>query len=277
MNPANDRRKALSFDRQADLYDRMRPRYPTALFDALVTLTGLTAGARVLEIGAGTGIATQALAERGFAVTALEPGPAMAAIAARKLSSFPDSHMIVSTFEEWPLPAEQFDLVVSATAFHWLDRTTRYEKSAAALRPGDHLAIVEYQHVAGGDDAFFATVQDCYERFVPGTETDVYLPDWNEQPDTSEIDESPFFDLVGVRQFREEIPSSREEYLSLLSTYSGTLTLPEENRSRLLDCIGHLIDCDFGGRITKAYRHELILARRNHRLDTPYTGGRADV
>ena len=264
MNPTNDKHKALSFDREADLYDRVRPRYPAALFDDLVELADLRPDARVLEIGAGTGIATRALAERGFAITALEPGPAMAAVAGRNLPSFPNTEVIVSSFEDWTLPNEPFDLVLSATAFHWLDRATRYVKSAAALREGGHLAIVEYCHVAGGDDAFFASVQTCYERFVPDTPTNVPMPEWNQQPDTSEIDESPFFDLVAVRQFREEIPSTREEYLSLLSTYSGSLTLPEENRTRLFDCIGHLIDRDFSGKITKAYRHELILARRNH-------------
>ncbi len=261
MNSANDRRKALSFDREAELYDRVRPRYPAVLFDNLIELTGLRPGNRVLEIGAGTGIATRVLAERGFAVTALEPGPAMAAIASHKLSSFPNSHVIVSTFEEWALPAERFDLVLAATAFHWLDRTIRYEKSAAALREGGHLAIVEYSHVAGGDDTFFSTVQGCYERFVPGTPTGLQRPVWNQQPDTSEIETSPFFDLVAVRQFKEEIPSTRAQYLDLLTTYSGSLTLRPENRNALFDCIGSIIDANFGGRITKAYRHELILAR----------------
>lgn len=253
----------LSFDQEADLYDLVRPRYPTALFDALSELTSLTAGARVLEIGAGTGIATRDLAERGFAITALEPGPAMATVAKRNLSSFPNADVIVSSFEDWTPPAQPFDLVVSATAFHWLDRATRFARCAAALRHGGYLAIVEYSHVAGGDDDFFATVQECYERFVPGTEVGITRPPWDQQPDTSEITASPDFDLVAVHQIREEIPSTREEYLALMSTYSGNLTLPEKNRERLFECIGNLIDRDFGGEITKAYRHELILARRS--------------
>ena len=259
-----DNPEALSFDREAARYDRVRPRYPATLFDDLMDLTGLKPGSRVLEIGAGTGIATRELAERGFAITALEPGPAMASIAEHHLKSFPNVQVVVSSFEDWPLPDEPFDLALSATAFHWLDRATRYVKSAAALPEGGHLAIIEYRHVAGGDDAFFSAAQKCYGRFVPGTSHDTRLPVWDRQPDTSEIDASPLFDLVAVRQFREEVSFSRDTYLDLLATYSGNLTLSTENRDRLFDCLGSLIDNDFGGTIKKAYRHELILARRTH-------------
>ncbi len=254
--------EALSFDREAARYDRVRPRYPAALFDDLIDLTGLKPGSGVLEIGAGTGIATQPLAERGFAITALEPGPAMAALATRNLTSFPEVDIMVSSFEDWPLPDEPLDLVLSATAFHWLDPVTRYVKSAAALREGGHLAIIEYRHLAGDDDAFFSAAQECYERFVPRTSHDAALPVWDSPPDTSEIDASPFFDLVAVRRFREDISSSRDEYLDLLATHSGNLTLSLENRDRLFDCLGNLIDNDFGGIIGYAYRHELMLARR---------------
>lgn len=257
-----DNPEALSFDREAARYDRVRPRYPATLFDDLMDLTGLKPGSRVLEIGAGTGIATRELAERGFAITALEPGPAMASIAEHHLKSFPNVQVVVSSFEDWPLPDEPFDLALSATAFHWLDRATRYVKSTAALPEGGHLAIIEYRHVAGGDDAFFSAAQECYERFVPGTSHDAALPGWDRPPDTSEIDASPFFDLVAVRRFREDISSSRDEYLDLLATHSGNLTLSLENRDRLFDCLGNLIDNDFGGIIEYPYRHELILARR---------------
>jgi hypothetical protein len=47
-------RLASTFDEVADLYDRVRPRYPRALFDDLFTAAKLRAGDRVLEIGAGT-------------------------------------------------------------------------------------------------------------------------------------------------------------------------------------------------------------------------------
>ena len=63
-----------SFDEVPELYDRVRPGYPEAVFDDLVSLAGLVAGSRVLELGPGTGQATVPLARRGLAVTAVELG-----------------------------------------------------------------------------------------------------------------------------------------------------------------------------------------------------------
>jgi hypothetical protein len=59
-----------------------------------------------------------------------------------------------------------------------------------------------------------------------------------------------------------DIPSDREHYLSLISTYSTTLRLPDENRAGLLVCIGELMDREFGGRITKRYRFDLVVRER---------------
>src|SRR5207244_3312522 len=96
----------------------------------------LEVGSRILEIGCSTGQATLSLAMRGYRVTAIELGADMASVASRKLADFADVEVIVSDFESWPLPAQPFDAVVSATAFHWIDPTVRVHKSAAALHAG---------------------------------------------------------------------------------------------------------------------------------------------
>ncbi len=131
----------------------------------MVNIAGLRPGARVLEIGAGTGQATQPLAERKYQVTAIELGPNLAAVASRKLARFPNVAVTVAAFEDWPLPPEPFDAVVSATAFHWLDPAVRVNKTANALRVGGALATIATHHIDGGDAQFFIDVQDCYRRW----------------------------------------------------------------------------------------------------------------
>lgn len=259
----------LGFDQQAELYDEVRPRYPEPLFDELVALGGITTPARALEIGAGTGIATEPLARRGFEIVALEPGKRLAAVARRALARYPSVAIETTRFEDWPLPVEPFDLVYSATASHWIAPDVRFTKTARALRPGGCLAILEYQHVAGGDDAYFEAAQPCYERHVPGTKPWTSMEAWDKPPDLTAIEASGLFDLVAVRQLQEVITYSSEEYQRLISTYSGTIALKPDARTSLLDCLASLMEREYGGSVRKAYRFELILLRRN---DVPQDG-----
>src|SRR5688500_3190142 len=99
-----------TFTEDAELYDQMRPCYPPALFEDLAGLVGAGSGCRVLEIGCGTGQATLPLAEQGCQIVAVELGAELAAVARRKLEPFP-VNVLNSTFEDWPLPADPFDLV----------------------------------------------------------------------------------------------------------------------------------------------------------------------
>jgi SAM-dependent methyltransferase len=252
-----------TFDSAADRYDRIRPRYPEQLFDDLVSLGSLRPGQRVLEIGPGTGQATLDLARCGFAVTAVELGPALAEIARRNLAGCPLVELINADFETWPLPAEPFDAVVSATAFHWLDPELRVAKAAEALHEGGVLALIDSDHVAGGSEEFFAEVQTCYERWDPSTEPGLrLLPAADVPVELDELTRGGLFGDVIVRRYETGISYSADEYIDLLLTYSGHLDLAPDLQAGLLDCIRSLIAEAHGGRITKRYLTTLRLARR---------------
>lgn len=251
-----------TFGEDAALYDRSRPTYPAKLFDQLAA----SGPARVLEIGCGTGQATLPLAQRGCTMVGVELSPDMAALARRRLNGFPDAQIVVSAFEDWPLPHEGFDLVVSATAFHWLDPRVRMIKAADALRPGGILALISTHHVAGGTEPFFDDVQRCYERFMPGTPPALRLPGSADVPeDPTEFEESGRFGPVSFRRYEWERTYTTREYQDLLLTYSGHRALPDFRRRDLLACIGDLIERRYDGRVTKRYLNQLATARRASR------------
>src|SRR5436305_10623733 len=108
------------FDGVASRYDGARSSYPAELVDWMVATARLTQGAQVLEIGCGTGQLTSQLAARGFTVTAIDMGAAMIELARARVRD-PHVRFEPTSFEDFSAPAASFDLVTSASAFHWLD------------------------------------------------------------------------------------------------------------------------------------------------------------
>jgi SAM-dependent methyltransferase len=249
------------FDEDAELYHRIRPGYPAELYDDLAELAAIGPGCRLLEIGPGTGKATVELTRRGCHITAVELGANLAAVARRNLAGYPRAEVVVSAFESWPLPAEPFDVVLCATAFHWLDPAVRVTKSADALRDGGALAVIETHHVDGGTADFFVEVQQCYERFDPDTEPGHRLPPAARIPtQLPEVAASDRFGPLTFRRYEWEVAYSTAGYLDLLSTYSGHRAMAA--RAEHLTCVAELIDRSFGGRISKRYLTQLCLAYR---------------
>jgi SAM-dependent methyltransferase len=253
---AGRERLRTTFGEDAERYDRARPGYPQELFDDLTSLTPIGPGCRVLEIGCGTGQATVPLAARGCEIVTVELSAELAAVARRRL---PSARIEVAPFEEWTLPAEPFDVVFSATAFHWLDPEVRVAKAAQALRPGGALATVATQHVAGGEEQFFVDVQECYERFDPETPPGLRLPRADDVPPDPEV-LAPHFGPPIFRRYAWDQPYSTEEYIDVLLTYSGHRALEPSRRDALLDCIAGLIDSRYEGRIVKRHLNELRVA-----------------
>lgn len=143
LQPATPPRHATlarAFDAVAAQYAAARPGYPPALFDAIEELAGQPlAGARVLDVGAGTGIATKLLAERGARLTAVEPGAAMAT---ELRTAHPAIPLVRALGDALPFRDDAgFDLVGYAQAWHWTDPARSVPEALRVLRPGGALAL----------------------------------------------------------------------------------------------------------------------------------------
>jgi len=133
-------RQRLLFDGVAGLYDATRRHYPAAIADAVVANAAIRPGSAVLEIGCGTGQFTRHLAGRGLDVTAIDVGAAMVQTARRNVADATVRFQVCS-FEDFA-DGGPFDLIVSASAFHWIDPGVGLVKAAGLLRPGGWLALV---------------------------------------------------------------------------------------------------------------------------------------
>lgn len=148
--------RPLAFEQVVDDYDAARPTYPAELFAALPP------GDRVLELGAGTGLATRGLA--GRRVVATDLGPNMLARLHRNLPAVP---VAVARGEALPFADACFDGVCGAQMWHWVDVPTAAAEVARVLRPGGWLALW-WNDVDADGQRWFEDQQARLEASSPG-------------------------------------------------------------------------------------------------------------
>lgn len=251
---------AKRFDEVAAQYDRARPSYPAEIIDALFELTGAGPHSQVLEVGAGTGKASRDVAPRVGRLVCLEPGPCMAAMTRSLLGGA--GEVIESRFEDYETD-ERFDVVFSATAWHWVDPAVAYQKAWELLKPGGFLAILIYVHAfPEGFDSFFEEMQGAYDAIREPDEGRFKWPPPKpeERPDGLEpIVESGLFDAAGSRRVVWEIEYTAEEFVELLGTFSDHLAMPPEKMAVLYAEVRRLAA---NRRILKHYLATLAVGRR---------------
>jgi SAM-dependent methyltransferase len=257
-------RRRHTFDEVAADYDRVRPPYPTEVFDELVDLAGLSPGSRVLEVGCGTGQASVPLARRDLSIVAIEPGKELAARARQRLAAFSAVEVVTAGFEEWQAPDEAFDAVVSFAAIHWVDPDIRYPKTAQLLNPDGAIAVFDWTDTLAHDgDDFFREVVTDYAAVVP--EWQVAAPPAPPEIASSAKDDiaaSGRFGPVEERRFVWPATYRAGDYIAFLTTRSSYRVLEPARRQQLFDRIQRRIEGRPSQVVTPEFLGILAVARR---------------
>jgi SAM-dependent methyltransferase len=249
-----DHERRLSFGRDAEQYDRARPSYPAAVIEGVCDGEDVR---RVLDVGCGTGIASQLFLDRGCEVVGVEPDERMAAVARRRGVT-----VVIAPFEMFSPPAAPFDVVASAQAWHWVDQDIGPTRAADALRPGGRLALISngYQRGEVRDE-----LEAVYRRHAPQLLAKTFVlgrPALSlRAAHAGPIEACGRFGPVEERSFTWEHTYTRDEWLDQLPTHSDHRTLPPDALRTLLDHIGGVIDAN-GGTLTFGHTTELLLAVR---------------
>ncbi|WP_089157633.1 class I SAM-dependent methyltransferase [Micromonospora sp. NBS 11-29] len=239
---------ALSFGSAAAEYDRFRPRYPEAALRW--ALDGLPTPARVVDLGAGTGILTRGLSGLGHHVVPVEPDPGMRAQLA---VATPGTTALAGSAESVPVPDDAADAVLAGQAYHWFDRNRAHAEAARVLRPGGTFAPI--WNVRDEEVGWVAELtRIAHLGYGAGDVTDRYA------------DFGPAFTPVEVGEFAHVTTLTPDELVAMLHTRSYWLTADPDDRARVDGGLTELFAThpDLAGRATVElpYRTVVLRARR---------------
>jgi SAM-dependent methyltransferase len=248
---------AESFGADAERYDRARPSYPGALVERIVAASP---GPGVLDVGCGTGIAARQFQAAGCRVLGVDPDVRMA-----ELARHSGLEVEVATFEAWDPVGREFDAVIAAQAWHWVDPVAGAARAGQALRPGGRLTVFwnALQPPPGVAEAF----ADVYRRAQPDLPVnpwamrvlDAYLTMSGKAADG--IRQAGGFGEPEQWQFGWERRYGRDEWLDLVPTFGGSNQLPPAKLQQILAGIGAAID-SAGGSFTARYTTVAVSAPR---------------
>ena len=246
-------------------YHAARPAYPRQTWEALAQRAGLRDGIDILEIGAGTGLATlPLLATAPTRLVAVEPDARLVAFLKQSVAG-PQLAVIAEPFEEAELPPASFDLVVSATAFHWLDTVPALTRIHGLLRRGGAVALI--WNVFGDDsrpDPFHEATTHLFEGHRHSTsgggsgQTPFALDAsmrLNDFADTGFVGDAPQF-------LRWTLELDPEGVRALYATYSNVTALPAPEQLRLLDGLAEIAARQFSGNVQRNMTTAIYTARR---------------
>jgi SAM-dependent methyltransferase len=220
--------RARSFGSVAEAYERARPGYPP---EAALWITG-EPPLRVVDLGAGTGKLTRALARLGHDVVAVEP---LEEMLDQLRTNVPGVDALTGSAEQIPLGDESADAVVAAQAFHWFDEAVALPEIARVLRPGGVIGLI------------WNTRDDGEPWVVRLAELTADNVDWNEEEVAAPLVASPHFHEVEWRTFRNVQRVDRATLVDLVASRSYAATLAPLERSRLLESVGTFFEEVAGG------------------------------
>ncbi len=246
------------FDTIPEAFDRWRPRYCPELFADLIDAAGIGPGKTALEIGPGTGQATDPILETGCAYHAVELGEHLAEKMREKYGRYPNFELICGDFVTEDFGDARFDLIYSAAAIQWIPERDAFEKVFSLLKPGGTLAMMLTQgDYRAENETLYRKIQTVYDaHFKPETAyRDMHAP--------FKYENAPLYGFVGFerREYRGRRVFTADEYAAFCGTHCDHLVIPEPHRTLFFDGLKQAVR-EAGDRIVFRDTHVLYLARK---------------
>ena len=255
-----------TFDTVASTYEKLRPGYVEELYQVLFDYISINENSNVVEVGSGGGQATAPMLVTGCRLTAVEYGEQFSELLKEKFKEYQNFSVITGKFEDTEFGENVFDLVFSASAFHWVPEKIGYEKVFSMLKSGGVFArFANHPYRDKGNPALSEEIDNIYDEYYNkfhNRKREVLTEYTEEQAKNRAMiaDKYGFTDIRNALFYRERVFSAKE-YVELLGTYSDHIAIEESIRTKFFSRIEEAIN-KHGGTITIYDTIDLQLARK---------------
>lgn len=255
-----------TFDTVASTYEKFRPGYTDELYKMIFDYITLNQSCYAVEVGIGGGQATLPFLKTGCNLTAIEYGEQFSELCQDKFKEYPNFSVITSKFEDMNFLDDTYDLVYSASAFHWVPESVGYTKVFSMLKSGGAFARFANHPYRGKDNLPLSaeidrTYGEYYYKFY--NKKQEVLAEYNEEQAIQRAGIAEKYGFVDIKYalFHRTRTFSANEYSTLLGTYSDHIAIEESIRKEFFSKIEDAIN-SHGGSITLYDTIDLQLARK---------------
>lgn len=254
-----------TFDTVADSYEKLRPGYVDELYRAIFEYAPIDENSHVIEIGIGGGQATLPFLKTGCALLAIDYGENFCEICRDKFRAYPNFSAVSERFEDIDLRGK-YDLIYSASAFHWIPEEIGYKKVYNTLKDGGVFCrFANHPYRDKGNPALSEEIDRLYAQYYykyynkehqkPKEYTD------EQARNRALIAEKYGFTDIQYKLFYRTRTFTAKEYTELLGTYSDHIAIEEAVRNEFFSEIENAIN-QHGGKIEIYDTIDLQLARK---------------
>lgn len=160
------------FDTIPEQFDKYRPCYCAELFADLIAYAEIGPRKTVLELGPGTGQATDPILNTGCNYNAIELGEHLYETMKHKYSHYSNFSIVNDDFITHDFNGQKFDMIYSAATIQWIPEEIAFSKTFNLLKPGGTLAMMltKADYKTPNEDLYRKIQQVYSEYFKPETE-----------------------------------------------------------------------------------------------------------
>ena len=255
-----------TFDTVASTYEKFRPGYTDELYQMILDYITLDKSSYVVEVGIGGGQATLPILKTGCNLTAVEYGEQFSKLCMEKFKDYQNFSIITNKFENTDFSDNTYDLVYSASAFHWVPEDIGYTKVFSMLKSGGAFArFANHPYRDKGNLPLSEEIDRIYAAYYYKfhNKRQKALTEYSDEEAMQRAKIAEKYGFVDIKYalFYRTRTFSANEYRMLLGTYSDHIAMEESIREEFFSKIEKAIN-DYGGSITVYDTIDLQLARK---------------